>query len=213
MNFKAIIFDIDGTLADTLPLCYSALIETIYHYSNKKYSDEEIRKFFGPSEEGIFMKMFPDNWEEVLNYYYDYYTENHEKLGKLYPKVPLMLAKIRKVGILIGIVSGKGSKTAKISLDKMGIIDLVDCIKTGKPFGPSKPEAIKDVLKEFKVDAKEAGYVGDISYDMLASKEVGTYSIGAAWASTGKKEKLAEAGAEIIFESLDDFQNWLLEKK
>lgn len=212
MRLKGFIFD-TGTLADTLPLCYAAIMETIYHFTGEKYSTDEVRKLFGPSEEGIFRKIFPDKWKEVLEFYLTYYEKEHNVLGKLFPQIPDMLCKFKEKDFKLAVVRGKGPKSADISLQKMGIKPYIDTVKTGKASGPSKPRAIKEVLLDLNLEPYEAGYVGDIPYDMRASIEAGTFPIGAAWASTSRYQDLVEAGAKIVFISLNDFEKWVLSEQ
>jgi phosphoglycolate phosphatase-like HAD superfamily hydrolase len=59
MSLQGVIFDLDGTLGDTLPVCFAAFRETFRHYLGREYSDREIRAMFGPTEEGIIQRMIP----------------------------------------------------------------------------------------------------------------------------------------------------------
>ena len=149
MNLKAFIFDIDGTLTDTLPLCYDALREALFYASGERYSNEEIRKFFGPSEEGIFRKHFPDRWKDVLGFYLNFYETNHDIIPWKLPQIPPLLTRLKQKGYSMAIVSGKGNQSTKITLDKAELVGYFDIIRTGKIEGPWKGEAIREVLQEW----------------------------------------------------------------
>lgn len=63
-TISAVIFDLDGTLANTLPLCIRAFRASIEPLANRALSDQEIIATFGPSEEGTIMKLAPDHYEQ-----------------------------------------------------------------------------------------------------------------------------------------------------
>jgi len=212
LNLKAYIFDIDGTLTDTLPLCYETLRETLFNFTGTRYSDEGIRKFFGPSEEGIFRRHFPEQWEEVLDFYLNYYNTNHDNLRWKISEIPSLLLKLQENGYRLAVVSGKGDQSTKITLQKAGLTKYFEIILTGKISGPWKAEAISEVVKKWKLQPFEVGYIGDIVYDMKASLQAGTIPIGAAWASTARYNDLVEAGAHIAFTSISDFESWILSR-
>lgn len=211
MNLKAYIFDIDGTLTDTLPLCYEALRETLFKFTGTRYSDEGIRKFFGPSEEGIFRRHFPEQWEEVLDFYLTYYNTNHDIFPWKLSQVPTLLSRLHKNGYRLAVVSGKGDQSTKITMHKAGLTNYFDIILTGKISGPWKAEAIVEVVNQWELQPSEVGYIGDIVYDMKASLQAGTIPIGAAWSSTARYNDLVEAGAHIAFTSISDFENWIFD--
>jgi len=209
LNLKALIFDIDGTLTDTLPLCYETLRETLFTFTGIRYSNEGIREFFGPSEEGIFRKHFPEQWEEVLNFYINYYNTNHDFLPWKLSGIQPLLLRLKENGYKLAVISGKGINSSKITLQKAGLTDFFDIILTGKITGPWKAEAIGEVVKQWGLPPSEVGYIGDIVYDMKSSLQAGTIPIGAAWASTARYDALVEAGAHIVFSSVSDFENWI----
>ena len=62
---KALIFDFDGTIANTLPVCINAFKRTVEPVLGKEMSLQEVRSYFGPAEEGIFAKHFPDRQRKL----------------------------------------------------------------------------------------------------------------------------------------------------
>jgi phosphoglycolate phosphatase-like HAD superfamily hydrolase len=69
MKIRGMIFDLDGTLLNSLPVCYSGFRSTLRKFLGREYSDAKINALFGPSEEGMLKKLLPDQWEESLQYY------------------------------------------------------------------------------------------------------------------------------------------------
>lgn len=209
LNLKAFIFDIDGTLTDTLPLCYDTLRETLFYASGERYTDEEVRKFFGPSEEGIFRRHFPERWEEILDFYLNYYETYHDVRPWQLPEIPPLLSRLKAQGHKLAIVSGKGNQSTKITLDKAELNSYFEIIRTGRIDGPWKAEAIAEVVKQWDLKPEEVGYIGDIVYDMKASLQAATIPIGAAWSSTARYHHLVAAGAYITFTVISDFEKWI----
>lgn len=78
---KAIIFDFDGTLADTLPVCFYAFQAVFKEFDNKEVTSDEVKAMFGPSETGIIKENLLDsNQDEAIELYYDKYSEKHREL-------------------------------------------------------------------------------------------------------------------------------------
>ena len=74
---KAIIFDFDGTLADTLPICFYAFQSVFKEFDDIDVSTDEIKAMFGPSETGIIKENLKDvNHDHAIELYYDVYIRN-----------------------------------------------------------------------------------------------------------------------------------------
>ena len=78
---KAIIFDFDGTLADTLPVCFYAFQAVFKEFDNIEVTSDEIKAMFGPSETGIIRENLIDkNHDKAIELYYEKYSEKHREL-------------------------------------------------------------------------------------------------------------------------------------
>ena len=78
---KAIIFDFDGTLANTLPICYYAFQCVFNEFDSRNLSIEEIKAMFGPSETGIIRENLSNsNKDAAIELYYAKYSERHNQL-------------------------------------------------------------------------------------------------------------------------------------
>ncbi|RZK63596.1 MAG: hydrolase, partial [Pedobacter sp.] len=76
-KIKAVIFDLDGTLANTLPLCILGFRKSIEPLINRSLSEEEIIATFGPSEEGTIMALASEHYEKGISNYLKFYKELH----------------------------------------------------------------------------------------------------------------------------------------
>lgn len=206
---KGVIFDLDGTLADTLPLCYAAYIEAFTRFTGRTFTTSEIRELFGPSEEGIIRRVVPDQWEHCLAAYLEVYEREHERLARVFPGVQALLTALRRSGRTIGVATGKGAGSREITLRLLKLRRYIDTIKWGSPHGIRKTEAILEILGEWAAAPEEVPYVGDFPVDMQAARAVGVVPVGAEWAGSATVEELRLAGAVEIFRSPEALLAWL----
>ena len=91
MRLDGLIFDLDGTLTDTLSVALTVFRETLRQFSGQSYTDEEIIAQFGPSEEGMFQHFAPDHWEACLRRYLELYEREHRRAGRIFPGIDTAL--------------------------------------------------------------------------------------------------------------------------
>ncbi|TQR20636.1 HAD family hydrolase [Psychrobacillus vulpis] len=181
---KAIIFDFDGTLANTLPICYYAFQHVFKQYDNKDLTSEDIKAMFGPSETGIIRENLLDlNKEQAIEMYYEKYFEKHKQLVERNSDIDDLLRYIKEKGIKLGIVTGKAKRSLDISLKALDMEDLFDVIITGDDVIDPKPhpEGIIKALALLDVQKDEAIFVGDSEADILAGVRADVYTIGVHW--------------------------------
>ncbi|MEO5890893.1 MAG: HAD hydrolase-like protein [Ferruginibacter sp.] len=212
-KIKAVIFDLDGTLANTLPLCIQAFRQSIEPLVHRSISDTEIIATFGPSEEGTIMALAPDHYEKGVADYLYFYEMLHDTCPTAFDGVEDLLTTLKNKQVHIAMVTGKGKYSTHISLEKFNLTHFFKFIETGLLGGPRKAEGIQiisDSLPGIKKD--EFIYVGDAPSDIIASRKVGIPVIAAAWADTTDPETLKELNPDQLFYSIMDFTNWLYTK-
>jgi pyrophosphatase PpaX len=208
MKLRAVIFDLDGTLANTLPVCFHAIRTALREFTGRTYADAEILDLFGPSEKGICQRLAPDRWEECYRMVVHQYEKAHYLCTGAAPGIIEMLEMLKSKGVKLGIITGKGRSTADISLRYTGLTPYFDAIETGSVKGVVKAAAITEMLAKWGIPRDDAAYVGDSTYDMESAKEAGVLPIGVTWLDTMEPGELTAAGAEIIFGSVADFAKW-----
>lgn len=209
-KLKAVIFDLDGTIGDTLPLCIKAFRQSVEPLIGRSISDAEIIATFGPSEEGTIMALAPDHYDKGVADYLQYYETFHDMCSTPFEGIGDLLQTLKEKGIRIAMVTGKGKHSTAISIKQFRLENYFEFIETGMPSGPRKPQGIQLVLDHFGELAKdEIIYVGDAPSDITASREVGISVIAAAWAETTEAEKLKELQPDEIFYTISDFAAWL----
>lgn len=206
---SGVIFDLDGTVTDTLPIAYAAFRAAIAEFAARQFTDAELLQLSGPSEEGIFRQIVPDNWELCFERYLKEYTIRHGGCNAPFPGLLEVLDYLRERRLRCALVTGKASRAVAITLRHIGIAHYFDPIEAGSPGGNIKVEALRRVLGRWRVRASSIVYVGDVPSDMEAANAIGAIAAGAAWAATVDAAVLRASGAEIVFSRVDDFMTWL----
>ncbi len=206
---KAVIFDLDGTIGDTVPLCIAAFKQSIEPLADRTFSAEEIIATFGPSEEGTIQTLIPDSYEEGMERFLKYYQEGHGMCPEPFPGIKETITWLKSQGTIIAMVTGKGRHSCALTLTHYGMENLFDMIETGHAEGPRKTEGIRAVLAHFQLQPHEAVYVGDAPTDIRYSREAGVPVISAAWAKDTHAEQLRSLRPDELFTSVEDFSTYL----
>ncbi|MFE8695983.1 HAD family hydrolase [Cytobacillus sp. FJAT-53684] len=181
---KAIIFDFDGTLADTLPVCYYAFQAVFKEFDHIEVTSDEIKAMFGPSETGIIREnLMNSNHDEAIELYYEKYREKHRELVLENEEINNLLQLLKREGYQLGIVTGKASRSLFISLEYLNMNDVFDVIITGDDVNKPKPhpEGVKKALEQLNISNTEAIFLGDSDADILAGKQANVHTIGVQW--------------------------------
>lgn len=209
---KGIIFDFDGTLADTLPLCIRAFRSSIEPRLGRSVSDTEIIATFGPSEQGTIKALIPHAYEEGVTAYLDYYQQYHAEYPDLFPGILALLDELQRRSVRMALVTGKGEPSAVMSLDFYQLTAYFSDFGYGNLSANSKTGNINRIVADWAVQPEDVLYVGDAPSDILACRQAGVPIAAAAWASTAEPDRLAELKPDALFESVDAFHEWILNR-
>ncbi len=209
MKIRGMIFDLDGTLADTLPVCFAAFREVFRSYLGIDYSDQQVRAMFGPSEAGILKDRIPERSEEALADYLSAYERHHRLCPEPFPGIREILERLGRHGVRLAVVTGKGQGSAAISLQSLGLDDLFDPVKAGAERGGIKPQAMREVLRAWGISPAEAVSIGDARPDVDSAKQVGLTPLAAAWAGTADFDLLASREPLTVFREVAEFAAWV----
>jgi phosphoglycolate phosphatase/pyrophosphatase PpaX len=209
-KIKGVIFDLDGTLANTLPLCIRAFREAVSPLIQRPLTDEEIIATFGPSEEGTIRVLAPDHYEQGVSDYLYFYKAHHGICPRPFAGIRELLKILQEKEVRIGMVTGKGKNSTMVSLEQFDLLSFFEVIETGAAHGPRKPEGIISVLQHWTdISREEVIYVGDAPSDIEACRNVGVTVIAAAWAETSEPDRLKELQPDELFYTVEDFTGWI----
>ena len=211
MNLSGLIFDMDGTLADTNLVCIEAFQRTFLHFLGRSYSAEEIHALFGPDEEGIVRRLVPDKWQLALEMYLHEYERAHAAYLEPFSGLLPILERLRADGVRLGIVTGKGRGSAEISLRLLHVGPYFEPIEVGSPDGGIKVSKIRLVLERWAAAPESVAYLGDALADVDAARQAGITALAAGWCTNADLAGLAARHPDALFRQVSDFAKWLEE--
>jgi len=187
VKFDAVIFDLDGTLADTIPLTIYALKKAVLELSGKEYGDDEILNEFGPVDTEIIKKLLDYKQDDIApDVYIKHFEESFNDFVKPIEGIGTLLESIKSNGIKLGLFTGRSRRATEIVLKKLSFREMFDILLTGDDTTKPKPdpEGIEKALELLSADKESSLYVGDFDVDILASRAAGVKSALALWASS-----------------------------
>ncbi len=207
---KLIAFDLDGTIGETVPMCIRAFEQAVSPYAGRTLSEREITQTFGLNEVGMIKVVAGEKWREALHDFYPVYEQMHDECPEPYEGICELIHTLKDAGILVALITGKGEKSCRITLEKFGMQDLFCCVKTGAEDRPNKAEAIEELLDAYHVEKDEFYYIGDAASDVTACKKAGVPCLSAAWGTTADIGGLEKANPSRVFFSIEDLSHFLL---
>lgn len=205
-----VIFDMDGTLTRTNELIFESFNHVAEKYAGKRLSPREIIALFGPPEEGGLLHIVG---EQALDKAMDdlclYYRSHHGRLAALHHGIEDVLHFLKAHGTRLAIFTGKGKRTAEITLHELKIAEYFDLVVSGSDVINHKPhhEGIRKVIDYFALPAREVLMVGDAIGDVAASRGAGVRVASVVWDSYDK-ERVLQAGADYLFHSVTEMFEW-----
>ncbi|AZB41696.1 HAD family hydrolase [Bacillus sp. FJAT-42376] len=209
---KAIIFDFDGTLANTLPICFEAFQDVFRKYDQRDVTSEDIVAMFGPSEPDIIRKnLLHENKEEAIEHFYFVYKENHHQLVKPNEEISDLLQMVKDRGMKLAIVTGKARRSLDLSLEELKMNVSFDVIITGDDVEKPKPdpEGILKVLSQLGIDHTEAMFIGDSDADIGAGLGAGVLTVGVQWLPEFQTAEFSRK-PDAMYTSIGEFKKTLI---
>ena len=185
---KAVLFDFDGTLADTNPLIIRTFKETFATLlPARSFLETEILNCIGPTLEQTGQKYFPENSDRFVNTYRELNGKYHDEMIKIYPGIKEMISVLKASGLKLAIVSSKRRDFVVRGLEQTGLIQFFDYIVAADDVTDPKPhpEGIEKAMKHYGLDADACLMVGDNSHDIDAAKHAGVKGVAVGWAFKG----------------------------
>jgi pyrophosphatase PpaX len=185
MQFKAVLYDFDGTLADTTELIMRSYRHTMQAHLGHVPPDEEWLSGFGMTLETQIARFArsPVEAEAMLGSYREFQRAHHDDMVAPFPDTLETVEALRRRGVRLAIVTSKHRESALRGMDLCGIVDHFPVIVTPEDVAQPKPhpEPVLHALERLGVAAGEAVFVGDSPHDMAAGRAAGTRTAGALW--------------------------------
>jgi len=206
-HYRTVIFDLDGTIADTLPLIYEAFNAAFEPVAGRRLGDTEIRGLFGPPDNWIIRDLVGEvEFAAAFARYLSVYEREHARLAGLHPGMDDLIHACRDAGMILGVVTGKSRQTALMTLELVGVLDAFGAIYAGDDVQRQKPdpEAVCAILRDLEhPDGAPSVIVGDSAADTLAGRAAGLTAIAVTWGSPDHEELFA-AEPDIVCHTTEE---------
>ena len=203
MDHKAFIFDLDGTLLNTLDDLKNSVNFAMRSMGYPEHTLEQVRMFIGNGIAMLIKRAVPQETDEfdekkTLGIFTEHYNAHLNDCTAPYPGITESLTALKNRGVKIGVVTNKNDDSAKMLIVRYfgNLVDATLGHLDGIPSKPN-PEALLRVMSDLGVNAEETLYFGDSDVDVLTEKNAGVKSVGASWGYRGE-DVLLKAGEDII---------------
>jgi phosphoglycolate phosphatase len=215
MAARAAIFDLDGTILDTIPDLAGSLNSALAEFGLPEIPAEKIQAMVGNGITVLVERALPpanrrpETITEVRSLFKSVYQERQLEKTRPFPGIGELLAQLRAKGWPLGILSNKDHQNAVLIAEHFfpGLFDAVTGLAPGLSPKPDCNGAL-ETARRLGSEPSNIYYFGDSDVDMITAKNCGFIAIGAGWGYRSQEE-LKAAGARIVLERPQDFINFL----
>lgn len=203
---KACVFDLDGTLLNTIDTITYYGNLSLEHYGIEPYTTDEYKYLVGNGAKILVERMLDgrgfsndaEMFNKVFTYYNEKYNSDVEYLTAPYDGICELLDNLKSKGIKTAVLSNKPDYAACEAVKTFlnGYFDVVHGQREGVKIKPS-PEGVFEILDELGLNSDEILYIGDTATDMQTGKSANAYTIGVLWGFR-LRDELEGANADII---------------
>lgn len=212
---KAVLFDLDGTVLDTLPDLNACMNEALKRFGCPPVTMEQSRAFVGHGGKQYAAMALPPEKKQEVDAFYALYKAVHMQWDnvrtKPFPQEGECLAALKAAGLRLAVVTNKSQGAADVLKDTLlkdyGFAAILGN-REGVPVKPD-PATTFEALRLLGVSPAEAVFVGDGDTDVQTAKNAGMRCISVLWGYRSR-EQLLEAGATEFAESFSQLQKMLL---
>lgn len=206
---RGVIWDVDGTIADTIPMIVGILQRTIVEFGGREYSREEIEGMFGPTEEGVLKLVLDADGDAGYERFLEEYASRHDAEVTVFDGVQAIVGDLERRGIRQAVVTGKGPLSARITLEKLELDRTFEVVSAGSVEGQFKDTAIAAIVDGWHMDRQEVLYVGDHPSDVRDAHRAGVRSAVAAWKRDAETSWVDDLKPDATFDSTAALAEWL----
>lgn len=208
---KAVIFDLDGTLADTMPDLQSAMNGMLTRLGYRTRTRAELIKAINNGAREFVRRSLPRDVQNVdfilqsaIETYEDEYSKCYAEKTAPYANIEALLMDLKSMGIKISVLSNKQDMFVKDIIAKLFDKKIFSCIQ-GQDKLPIKPNPTSAlaIAKSMGVKPSRCLFIGDSDVDIQTAKNAGMRSVGVSWGYR-EREVLEEAGADFIAKEPND---------
>lgn len=212
-NFKlsCILFDLDGTLADTAPDLIAALNRAVQKHGFSPVAKEQITPLISYGAVAMIKQCTNNNEDEaiqaeILENMLEDYQNNIADQTQLFTGMDKLLATIENKGLKWGVVTNKRQRFTNPLMAALNLTDRAACIISGDSTNKTKPhpEPLLAACKQANVKPDQCVYIGDAAHDIEAGKAAGMKTLAATYGYLKAQDIPEQWGADILISNPDE---------
>lgn len=200
MRFPVVLFDLDGTLVDSVDIILASFHHTTELVVGRRFADEVILAQVGGGnlEQQMARLAPPEHLVEAVRVYRAHNNALYASVS-CFAGVADALDVLKSEGRRLGVVSAKQRETVELALRAAGIDGLVDVVVGSDETAKHKPDPEPLLLGAERLEAQPGGaaYVGDSPFDMQAARAARLFAVGVTWGRIHGREALAAADVVV----------------
>ncbi len=215
MRYKAVLFDMDGTVLNTLGDLTDAVNHTLRLYGMPERREDEVASFLGNGAAFLLKSSAPEGTDagllsRMLRDYAPWYDAHCRIKTAPYPGIAELMAALKAHGVKQAVISNKQDTAVKALAAEHfpGLLELAVGESASVRRKPC-PDAVNAALAAIGVSAGESIYIGDTEVDIQTAQNAGTACAVVSWGFRSR-EQLEAAGAELIFDAANELEQYLL---
>ena len=195
-RLTGVLFDFDGTLADTIPLILASFRHT-FSELEPELDEATFRSWIGRPLIDPLEERHPGRGQELVARYREHNLAHHDALVEAVPGIDAMVDSLVDAGVPVGVVSSKRAETVRRGLRIVGLPDLdvvgLDEVARHKPH----PDPLLEGARRLGLEPSGCAYVGDAVVDVQAARAAGMTAVAVTWGAGGRAD-LEAAGADAV---------------
>jgi pyrophosphatase PpaX len=203
LRWPVVLFDFDGTLADTIPLIVASYRHTLRTVLGEEPEEHEVRSWIGRPLQPVLEERYPGRGAELTDVYRTWNLANHDELILTVEGMPELLDDLHAAGGRSGVVSSKKGETVLLGLRAVGLADRIDVVAAQEHTTLHKPDPqpLLYAADALGVRPDECVYIGDATVDMEAARAAGMGAVAVTWGA-GLPELLEDCEPDAVVEDV-----------
>ena len=207
MRFEAVIFDMDGTLLDTLKEIADAMNAALATLGYPPHHYDAYREYVGFGMDVLARRVLPEGHKDdavvvrLVEAMRVIYGRDHAFLSRPYDGIPELLDALVDKGVAMTILSNKPDEFTRAMAERLlgrWRFEIVRGIIPGRPRKP-EPDAAQDMARSLNLSPQKIVFMGDSAIDMLTARAAGMFPVGVLWGFRTRDE-LVENGAGLLID-------------